>query len=499
MVNWQTGINLPSLFTGTWKLQPAIAIVNQTSAGPFMIRNQFTNGQFLRQGKRLQFSAGLSPTFFGFFPGIGPIARIRHAISPQISYAYAPGSTVDSAFAYAVDPTRRTFTARSDPQQTISLGLSQNLEAKLKAPPGDTTHAPRKLRILSINTSALSYNFEQAKQPGHTGWQTPSINNSFASELIPGFTLTMTHDLWKGQVGTDSAKFDPFLTNVSAGFAITPATIRGIAALFGLGKRSATSPPAAPPPSGPEGPIGGAVGGVGQTAFAGPGAVPIGGGGRGFNLSITYTQSRTRPQADTALVGGRAGSQQMGLRLSFQPTPHWSATWDSNYNFDTRQFGAHAIHLERDLHRWHASFSFLKAPNGNFAFSFYVAVLDPISVARRLRRRRGVPGQHGAQLCGPARGPGQPQLHIARQCHLPRLGGQCVSQRFDALFRLSRVQRELRPQRRAVRHRLGHGGQHGRAHIPRGPAPEWRAPVLRDVGYQRRRTRERLVAVLAGH
>ncbi len=376
MVNWQTGINLPSLFTGTWKLQPGIAIVNQTSAGPFMIRNQFTNGQFLRQGKRLQFSAGLSPTFFGFFPGIGPIARIRHAISPQISYAYAPGSTVDSAFAYAVDPTRRTFTARSDPQQTISLGLSQNLEAKLKAPPGDTTHAPRKLRILSINTSALSYNFEQAKQPGHTGWQTPSINNSFASELIPGFTLTMTHDLWKGQVGTDSAKFDPFLTNVSAGFAITPATIRGIAALFGLGKRSATSPPAAPPPSGPEGPIGGAVGGVGQTAFAGPGAVPIGGGGRGFNLSITYTQSRTRPQADTALVGGRAGSQQMGLRLSFQPTPHWSATWDSNYNFDTRQFGAHAIHLERDLHRWHASFSFLKAPNGNFAFSFYVALLD---------------------------------------------------------------------------------------------------------------------------
>src|SRR2546426_9670229 len=319
-INWQTGINLPSFFTGTWKLQPAIAIVNQTSQGPFMIRNQYTNGQFLRQGKRLQFSAGLSPTFFGFFPGIGPIARIRHAISPQISYAYAPGSTVDSAFAYALDPTRRNFTTRSDPQQTISLGLSQNFEAKLKPPPGDTTHAPRKLRILSINTSSLSYNFEQAKQPGHTGWQTSSINNSFASELLPGFRLSVTHDLWKGQVGTDSAKFDPFLTNVSAGFAITPATIRGIAALFGLGSRSATSPPAAtPPPSGAQGPLGGGVGGVSQTAFAGPGAVPIGGGGNGFNLSITYTQNRTRPQADTGLVASSAGSQQMGLRLSFQP------------------------------------------------------------------------------------------------------------------------------------------------------------------------------------
>src|SRR5438046_4213912 len=112
-----------------------------------MIRNQFTNGQFLQQGKRLQCSAGLSPTFFGFFPGIGPIARIRHSISPLISYAYAPGSTVDSAFAYAVDPTRRNFTARSDPQQTISLGLSQNFEAKPNPPPADTTtHPPRTAR-----------------------------------------------------------------------------------------------------------------------------------------------------------------------------------------------------------------------------------------------------------------------------------------------------------------------------------------------------------------
>jgi len=374
-VNWQTGINLPSFFTGTWKLQPGIAIVNQTSAGPYMIRNQFTNGRFLRQGKRLQFSAGLSPTFFGFLPGIGPIARIRHAISPLISYAYAPGSTVDSAFAYAVDPTRGTFTARSDPQQTISLGLSQNFEAKLKPPPGDTTQrAARKIRLLSINTSSLSYNFEQAKQPGHTGWQTSSINNSFASELLPGFRLSVTHDLWRGQVGTDTAKFDPFLTNVSAGFAVTPATIRGIGALFGLGGHGSSEPPAAPP--GTESPAGGPQGGFGRTSFVGAGALPFGGGGRGFNLSLNYSQTRTRPQANVTSLGGSTGSQQLGFNLSFQPTPHWSATWDSNYNFDTRQFGSHTIRLERDLHRWHASFSFLKAPNGNFAFSFYVALLD---------------------------------------------------------------------------------------------------------------------------
>src|SRR5207245_1000009 len=75
-IDWQTGINLPPLFTGTWKLQPGVSVVNTTSAGPFMIRNQFSDGRFVRQGKRLQFAASMSPTFFGFFPGIGPLERI---------------------------------------------------------------------------------------------------------------------------------------------------------------------------------------------------------------------------------------------------------------------------------------------------------------------------------------------------------------------------------------------------------------------------------------
>ena len=373
-IEWQTGINLPSLFTGTWKLQPGIAIVNQTSAGPFMIRNQFTNGQFVRQGKRLQFSASLTPTFFGFFPGVGPVARIRHSISPLLSYAYAPGATVSSAFRDAIDPTHRLLNSGSDPQQTISLGLSQNFEAKLKAAPGDSSErAARKIKLLTINTSALAYNFEQAKQPGRTGWSTQTLSNTLGSDLLPGFSLSLTHDLWKGQVGTDTAKFDPFLTSVSASFAVTPATIRGIASLFGFGKRTEAPPPPTPPPAGTEPPTGGGSL-FGQKTFSGPGGVPVGGGGRGFNLSVSYTGSRSRPIA--GVTSPTPGNHQMTLNLSFQPTSRWSATWNSHYDFDTRQFGDHAISLQRDLHRWHASFSFLKSATGNFAFSFYISLLD---------------------------------------------------------------------------------------------------------------------------
>jgi hypothetical protein len=116
----------------------------------------------------------------------------------------------------------------------------------------------------------------------------------------------------------------------------------------------------------------------GTKSFLPPGAPT---GGQGFNLSVQYTESRSRPVAplpgSAVLPGISAATQrQAGLNLSFQPTAKWSANWTSQYDFVARQFAAHVISLQRDLHRWHASFSFSKSPNGNFAFSFYVSLLD---------------------------------------------------------------------------------------------------------------------------
>ena len=380
-VDWSTGINLPQILSGTWRLQPGIQIVNKTSAGPYMLRNQFTGGQFLQQGKRLQFSLGLAPTLFGFFPGIGPFARIRHAVSPQISYQYAPGAKVPDEFARALDPTGRLLNARSDPQQTITLALQQNFEAKFKPAAGDTVDAEaRKIRLLSIATSGVSYNFEQAKQPGRVGWQTQALTNTFASDLLPGFNLQITHDLWRGQVGLESTKFEPFLQSLSASFSISSRTLAAIGGLLGIGRPSTPAPaPAptpgagAPPRSGP-GPRGfGGLGGLGG-AYRGYG----GGGGRGFTLNVQFSTQRTRdtsatPRPTSSLSGGR---QQMTLNMGFSPTPHWTASWNTMYDFDTRRFGQHYLRLERDLHRWHASFAFSRTASGNFAFNFYVALLD---------------------------------------------------------------------------------------------------------------------------
>jgi len=384
-VDWQTGINLPQVFSRTWKIQPGVNIVNATTAGPFMLRNQFSHGAFVMQGKRLQFSAGMSPAFFGFLPGIGPLARIRHSISPIISYFFAPAARVDSAYSLALDPADTLLNSHSDPQQTISLGLSQNFEGKLRAAAKDSgsQQQPRKLRLLSLNTSAVQYNFEQAKQPGRTGWQTQTLSNTVASDLLPNFSLSVVHDLWDGPVGLESSRFSPFLTSVNASFAVSPATLAGLARLLGLHPGGPPEPAApAPPPAGPPTP------GLAPPMFGGPmsgvgGAPPLGGGGGGpgFSLNVTFSSTRIRPAKPDSLgtvipSTSQAGQQQLNLNMSFKPTEKWQANWSTAYDLVTQQFGQHVVRLERDLHRWHASFAFVKSANGNFAFTFYVSLLD---------------------------------------------------------------------------------------------------------------------------
>ena len=68
----------------------------------------------------------------------------------------------------------------------------------------------------------------RTKVAGRTGWATQTLTNSFLSDLVPGFNLSVTHDLWKGQAGTDSAQFSPFLSNVTASFSLTSQTFASI-------------------------------------------------------------------------------------------------------------------------------------------------------------------------------------------------------------------------------------------------------------------------------
>jgi hypothetical protein len=231
----------------------------------------------------------------------------------------------------------------------------------------------QKLRLLSISTSAVSYDFEQAKKPGFTGWTTPSVTNSLLSDLLPGFNVSLTHDLWRGAVGSDTAKFVPFLSNVSASFAISGNTFRAIGSIFGLGGKRA----------------GGARAGADQVptsyvaesgrnrrpgSFYSSSEAPLQRGGRSFSANFNYSLSRTRPVEGVAT--STPERQSLGFSTSFSPTPFWALSWSSQYNITDAKFESHVVRLERDLHEWRAGFNFTRNANGNFAFYFSIYLSD---------------------------------------------------------------------------------------------------------------------------
>ena len=377
-VDWNTGISLPVLFSSTWRLAPRVGIRNSTG-GAFMLRNQYTGGRFVQQGKRLDFGAGISPALFGFFPGFGPLQRIRHSISPSVSWQYAPPASVPDGYARALDPAGTRPALRSDPVHSLTFSLSQTFEAKLKPPPGDTLAAqnPRKIKLLSVQSGGITYDIERAKKDSLTGWTTQSITNTFTSDLLPGFTLAASHDLWEGAAGSDTARFAPFLTSVSTRFSLSAATFSRFLALLTGGPTPPAGPePAAPAPQpGPGLPTmgGGIMPGVRRTQDIG-GAF---GGGRGLTVSLGYEDQRVRTASITpGAAAGSRGNRTVSLATTFSPTRNWNLSWQTQYNFTTSEFGQHQLRLERDMRRWRATFDFLKSPNGNFAFSFHIVLLD---------------------------------------------------------------------------------------------------------------------------
>ena len=369
-IEWSTGITLPTLLRGTWKVQPSLGVANVAS-GPFMIRNARTAGGFVAQSKRPQISLASNPTFFGFYPGFGPLSRIRHSLLPSLSWSYTPAADIPEEYARALARPGQAPVLHAIASQRASMGLLQTFEGKARPAAGDTALNPtlRKYRLLSISTSAVSYDFEQAKQPGRTGWTTQSLTNSFQSDMVPGLTANLTHDLWRGAVGTDSASFDPYITNVSASFSISSGTFRGIGRLLGFGPDSVA--PAADPAKGPERYVAQDMRDSRRSSFDRVNQ-PTRSGRTPFSAAFNFSLTRPRPE----VVTETPDQISLGFSTSFSPTPFWGVQWRSNYNFVDGSFEDQQVILDRDLHEWRASFTFEKNVNGNFALYFSIALLD---------------------------------------------------------------------------------------------------------------------------
>jgi hypothetical protein len=66
--------------------------------------------------------------------------------------------------------------------------------------------------------------------------------------------------------------------------------------------------------------------------------------------------------------------QNVTSALTFNITENWAAQWSTQYDVTRSRFSSQQIGLQRSLHDWNAVFSFTQAPNGNFAFNFFIAL-----------------------------------------------------------------------------------------------------------------------------
>jgi hypothetical protein len=182
-------------------------------------------------------------------------------------------------------------------------------------------------------------------------------------------------------VGFDTTAFDPFLRSVSASFSVGGRSIRRLfESLFGGAPLSAPTAEDARADSvlfedpsrfrNEAGP---------RTAFRSVETLSAGPrGGGGLRASITYSDQRQRQDDEQPLIPGATSGnlRTVGLNIAFSPTSNWNVSWNTQYNMTTNEFGQHMVRLDRDLHRWRATFGYTQTPTGTFAFTFFVSLLD---------------------------------------------------------------------------------------------------------------------------
>lgn len=434
-LDWRTSFSLPSFSRGKWNIAPSIQFAN-VDPGPFWVRSTLSGGRYVAQTKRPSLNLSISPTLFGFFPGLGPVSRIRHSIAPTLAWSVAPRGTVSREYLQAINQFSRGYNGAL-PQNMVSLSLNQNIEVKMRAPADSAPDAGRKVRALSIQTDGLSYNFLQyqeirkrAVDPStvskFAGLTTSSWGLGLRSDFLPGFDFSTRWSLFQGNPISDTAVFKPYREEARASLRIdrTTGVVKWITKFFGGGDFT-------PAPSNltaadsmtlrnDQQTVQGVNRGLNSNQVRpGYGAIPS---GQGWSVNLSYSSTRQRPPVGAnliklppveercaALLNGNtnpfvlaecinrngnlegvdnnalfvgAGSpiiinppiRSLQVQTSFNITPKWATQYSTTYDAVRGLFAAQTVSLQRELHDWRAIFNFTQAPNGNFAFSFFIAL-----------------------------------------------------------------------------------------------------------------------------
>ncbi|HEX7238764.1 MAG TPA: putative LPS assembly protein LptD, partial [Longimicrobiaceae bacterium] len=222
---WSSSISYQQNLVGSTFIAPNLSVSQQLKRDT--LSRALGRSGYVSAPTRVNFGASLNTDLFGFFPGVGPIERIRHHVRPGISYSYSP-RIVQNAFQDSV-----FGRANAMAQNRVSLTLDQTFEGKLRsatprvALPSDSTAdstragsgtappAPppdsRKVTLLAFNISALEYDFERAAgvdtiggsplgsrygllvpRSWKDGFTTDQISSSIRSDYLQGLNLQLS-------------------------------------------------------------------------------------------------------------------------------------------------------------------------------------------------------------------------------------------------------------------------------------------------------------------
>ena len=430
-VDWTPNFALPPLLRSLFNVTPSVSFSNVTS-GPFWVRTNLSNGEYVHQSKRPSFAISASPVIYGLLPGFGPFTRLRHTLQPTISYGYAPRANVPTDYLQAVGRSKaHEFSGLQ--QNALTFGLNQNFEAKVRSRTDTNPDAAEKIKLLSLTLSSFTYDIDRAHAAHKAirGLTTSAFNYSVSSDLLPGFQFSSGYSLFQGDPVSDTAVFKPYLENVSASLNLAqgnnPFTV--LTRLFGRAVPNDQRPTSAPTPDQ-------TAGRQDQDYLRQLSNQPVAGSGsrgsqfilppsQGWSASLTFSSQRTRPvtgananvveidpqarcRATAAAVNNDpfvyqqcliqaqqtttssaqpitpnvAGATvyrnppvtNLGGDFRFGLTENWSVSWNTQYDFVRREFAQHVVTLQRNLHDWRAVFAFTQSTNGNFAFNFFIAL-----------------------------------------------------------------------------------------------------------------------------
>ena len=428
-IDWTPSFALPPLFHSLFNITPGVSLANVTS-GPFWVRTNLSDGQYVHQSKRPSFSLAASPVIYGLWPGFGPFTRLRHTLQPTISYGYAPRADVGTNYLAALGRSQKhEFSGLQ--QNALSFGLNQNIEAKVRSRSDTNPEAGEKIKLLSLSFSSLSYDVDRAHAAHKAirGLTTSSFSYTVTSDLLPGFQFQSGYSLFAGDPVSDTARFSPYMESISATLNLAqgnnPFTV--LTKLFGRAVSNDQRPSPAPTPdqTGPttsqqymqqlaNQPVAGS--GARGTAYVLPPSQgwsaaftfstqhsrPISGGNVVqidpqahcrqlaqqaqdpfvFSTCIAQLQNQTTSTAQLPFEAGVAGATiyrnppvtNLGGDFRFALTQKWAVSYNTQYDFVKHQIAQQIVTLQRDLHDWRAVFAFTQSTNGNFAFNFFIAL-----------------------------------------------------------------------------------------------------------------------------